>query len=208
MSHPPALNDSNAQNLNSRPELRDMLSAILSHRKNAADIWFSPGRFPQIQSDGELSHLAIPSFSPLTAEDTARIVTTIIGDNPCAQEKLRTEGSCDVSYSISLVSRFRVHIFSQRGSHVVVLRAIPHAIPDLETLNLPPHLADIAGLLSGMVLITGPTGSGKSSVMAALLNHINEQRAYHIVTIEDPIEFIRPHKKSTIHQRELYSRSE
>ena len=205
MSYPSALDDPDAQNMVLRPQLREMLSAILSEHKDAVDIVFSPGRPPQIESGGQLAPVSIPGLSRLTAEDTARIVANILGENHYAQEKLRSEGSHDVSCSVPSVSRFRANIFSQRGSYAVVMRMIPHIVPDLKTLNLPEHVAEITGLLSGMVLVTGPTGSGKSSVLAAVLNKINKEKAYHIVTIEDPIEFIHPHKRSTVHQRELYS---
>jgi twitching motility protein PilT len=120
-------------------------------------------------------------------------------------EKLKTEGSCDISYSLPRQSRFRVNIFTQRGTCAIVMRVIPNAIPDFAQLNLPPQLADCAGLKNGIVLVTGPTGSGKSSTLAAILNKINDDKAYHVVTIEDPIEFLHPHKKATIHQRELHS---
>jgi twitching motility protein PilT len=103
------------------------------------------------------------------------------------------------------MARFRVNIFTQRGSCAIVMRVIPTDIPDLATFNLPPQLGDIAKLKNGIVLVTGPTGSGKSSTLAAIVNLINKEQAIHIVTIEDPIEFLHPHKKATIHQRELHS---
>jgi twitching motility protein PilT len=103
------------------------------------------------------------------------------------------------------MARFRVNIFRQRSTYAIVMRVIPQTIPDFKTLNLPPQLGEIANLRNGIVLVTGPTGSGKSSTLAAILNKINEDKAYHILTIEDPIEFLHLHKKSTIHQRELHS---
>ena len=114
------------------------------------------------------------------------------------------EGATDLSYSLPGIARFRVNIFRQRGTYAIVMRVIPQTIPDLASLNLPPQLGD-RGLRNGIVLVTGPTGSGKSSTLAAILNKINEEKAYHILTIEDPIEFLHLHKKSTIHQRELHS---
>jgi twitching motility protein PilT len=118
---------------------------------------------------------------------------------------LREQGSCDVSYSLPGECRFRVNIFVQRGSHAIVMRVIPKSIPSFAELKLPEQLADIADLKNGIVLITGPTGSGKSSTMAAVLDRINETKAYHIITIEDPVEFMHRHKRSIIHQRELHS---
>jgi twitching motility protein PilT len=119
--------------------------------------------------------------------------------------KLEKEGSTDLSYSLPGMARFRVNIFRQRGTYAVVMRVIPMSVPDFDTLNLPEQLGQIADLRNGIVLVTGPTGSGKSSTLAAILNRINEEKAYHILTIEDPIEFLHLHKKSTIHQRELHS---
>src|SRR5437867_2403457 len=118
---------------------------------------------------------------------------------------LKEQGSCDLSYSLPSQCRFRVNIFVQRGSHAIVMRVIPRGIPSFDELKLPPQLAEIADLKSGMVLVTGPTGSGKSSTMAAILDRINETQAYHIITIEDPVEFMHRHKRSIIHQRELHS---
>jgi twitching motility protein PilT len=103
------------------------------------------------------------------------------------------------------IARFRVNIFRQRGSYAIVMRVIPQTVPDFKSLNLPPQLGEIAELRNGIVLVTGPTGSGKSSTLAAILNKINEEKSYHILTIEDPIEFLHVHKKSTIHQREIHS---
>jgi twitching motility protein PilT len=119
--------------------------------------------------------------------------------------KLEKEGSTDLSYSLPGMARFRVNIFRQRGSYAIVMRVIPMSVPDFNSLNLPAQLGEIADLRNGIVLVTGPTGSGKSSTLAAILNRINEEKAYHILTIEDPIEFLHLHKKSTIHQRELHS---
>ncbi len=182
-----------------------ILGAMLRAAKNVSDLIFSPGRFPQVEQTGQLVEVKIAGLSQLKPEDTARIASNLIGGNKIAIEKLRTDGSCDISYSLPRVSRFRVNIFTQRGTCAIVMRVIPNSIPDFGTLNLPPQLGECAGLKNGVVLVTGPTGSGKSSTLAAILNKINEEKAYHIVSIEDPIEFLHPHKKATIHQRELHS---
>jgi len=182
-----------------------ILGAMLRAAKNVSDLIFSPGRFPQVEQSGQLVPVKIAGLNVMTAEDTARIASHLIGANKSALEKLKAEGSCDISYSLPRVSRFRVNIFTQRGTCAIVMRVIPNSIPDFATLNLPPQLADCAGLKNGVVLVTGPTGSGKSSTLAAILNLINEEKAYHVVTIEDPIEFLHPHKKATVHQRELHS---
>ena len=182
-----------------------ILGAMLRSAKNVSDLVFSPGRFPQVEQSGQLVPVKIAGLSTLTPEDTARIASHLIGGNKSALEKLRSEGSCDISYSLPRVSRFRVNIFTQRGTCAIVMRVIPNTIPDFAALNLPPQLAECATLKNGIVLVTGPTGSGKSSTLAAILDKINEDKAFHVVTIEDPIEFLHPHKKATIHQRELHS---
>ena len=166
---------------------------------------FSPGRLPQVEQSGQLVPVKIQGMSVMRPEDTASIAAHLIGDNKMAMEKLRSEGSCDISYSLPRQARFRVNIFTQRGTCAIVMRVIPNMIPSFESLNLPPQLMEIVGLKNGIVLVTGPTGSGKSSTLAALIDKINEEKAYHILTIEDPIEFLHLHKKATIHQRELHS---
>ncbi len=182
-----------------------LLSAMLRVDKRVSDLIFSPGRPPQVELNGQLVPVQIEQVKILSAEDTTRIAGELIGNNRTALDKLRNEGSCDISYSLPKLSRFRVNIFTQRGSCAIVMRVIPTNIPDFATYNLPPQLAEICELKNGIVLVTGPTGSGKSSTLAAIINKINHEKAYHIVTIEDPIEFLHPHRKSTIHQRELHS---
>lgn len=182
-----------------------IISAMLRTSRRASDLIFSPGRLPQVEANGQLVGVKIPSVEILTSEDTARIAADLIGGNKQAVEKLREQGSCDISYSLPKLSRFRVNIFTQRGSCAIVMRVIPSTVPTFEDLHLPPQLHDLTKLRNGIVLVTGPTGSGKSSTLAAILDEVNEQQAIHILTIEDPIEFLHSHKKATIHQRELHS---
>lgn len=182
-----------------------ILEAMLRTGKNVSDLIFSPGRLPQVEQGGQLVSVKIEGMSVMTPEDTARIAAHLIGDNKVAMEKLRSDGSCDISYSLPGQSRFRANIFTQRGTCAIVMRVIPNTIPSFEALNLPPQLMEIVGLKNGIVLITGPTGSGKSSTLAALIDKINDEKAYHVLTIEDPIEFLHAHKKGTVHQRELHS---
>jgi twitching motility protein PilT len=182
-----------------------ILSAMLRMSKEVSDLIFSPGRPPQVELNGRLTPVKVEGLAMLTPEDTARIAADLIGKNKMALEKLRLEGSCDISYSLPRMSRFRVNIFTQRGTCAIVMRVIPNNIPDFDTFNLPPQLAKIAELKNGIVLVTGPTGSGKSSTLAAIINKINQEKPIHIVTIEDPIEFLHPHRTATIHQRELHS---
>ena len=127
----------------------------------------------------------------------------ILRDNPEAARQLARQRTADLSYALPGKCRFRVNIFQQRNTFSIVMRVIPHEIPSFEALRLPNQLADIANIRNGIVLLTGPTGSGKSSTLAAIIDRINELKSYHIVTIEDPIEFLHNHKKSTINQREV-----
>jgi len=158
-----------------------------------------------MEVDGQLVAVRIQGLPVITAEHTATIAGDLMGSNLQASKKLREEGAADLSYSLAKVARFRVNVFTQRGSCAIVMRVIPDAIPDFASLQLPAHLAEVAQLKNGIVLVTGPTGSGKSSTLAAILDRINSERACHIITIEDPIEFLHRHKKATIHQRELHS---
>jgi twitching motility protein PilT len=183
----------------------NLIATMLRAAKNTSDLIFSPGRAPQVEVSGQLMQLRITGVGILDAEDTARIAADLIGRNNHAVEKLKNEGSCDLSYSLPKVSRFRVNIFTQRGSCAIVMRVIASNVPDFQALKIPAQLAEAAELRPGIVLVTGPTGSGKSSTLAAFVNKINDEKACHIITIEDPIEFIHPHKKATVHQRELHT---
>jgi twitching motility protein PilT len=183
----------------------EILKIILGSQRSASDIFFSPGRPPQVEVSGALTPVEVAGLSLLTADDTGRLAAELIGSNRTALEKLSSEGACDVSYAVAALARFRVNVFTQRGSRAIVMRVIPSSIPSLESLGLPIQLGEIAGLINGAVLVTGPTGSGKSSTLAALIDKINCDKAYHVITIEDPIEFLHSHKKSTVHQRELHS---
>ena len=178
---------------------------MLRTSKQVSDLIFSPGRPPQVELSGQLVPVKVEGLPMLTPDHTAQIATDLIGKNKMAVEKLKEEGSCDLSYSLRGMSRFRVNIFKQRGTCAIVMRVIPTTIPDFDTYQLPKQLARITELKNGIVLVTGPTGSGKSSTLAAIINKINQEKAIHIVTIEDPIEFLHSHRKATIHQRELHS---
>lgn len=155
-----------------------------------------------VEISGKLSAAGARS---LTTEDTGRIAHDLIGSNKHATDTLHEKGSCDVSYGLPGICRFRVNIFMQRGSCAIVMRVIPAQIPDFAALSLPKELERIVGLRNGVVLVTGPTGSGKSSTLAAIIDRINREQSYHILTIEDPIEFLHTHKNCLIHQRELHS---
>jgi twitching motility protein PilT len=182
-----------------------LLLAMLGVSDKVSDLILSPGSLPMVELSGKLSPVKISGMGPLTPEDTRRIAFELIGDSKQATDSLQSQGSCDISYRVPGHCRFRVNIFQQRASHAIVMRVIPQTIPTLASLNLPPQLAEIADLKNGIVLVTGPTGSGKSSTLAAVLDRINETHSYHILTIEDPIEFMHRHKRSIVHQRELHS---
>src|SRR5919106_2740357 len=183
----------------------DLITTMLGAGNGISDLVFSPGRPPQVEKHGDLVSVPVPDLPVLRPEDTARVAADLIGGNQQALRSLKEQGACDLSYSLPERSRFRVNVFRQRGSVVIVMRVIASKIPTLADLNLPAAVADAAALKNGIVLVTGPTGSGKSSTLAALIDVINETRAEHIITIEDPVEFLHLHKKATIHQRELHS---
>jgi len=178
---------------------------MLKARDHVSDLIFSPGRAPQIEISGQLVELKFKGIERLTPQDTQWFADDLMEKNEHAIGKLERDGSADLSYGVSGVGRFRVNIFRQRGSVAIVMRVIPDAIPGFEELHLPPQLKEIVQMKNGIVLVTGPTGSGKSSTLAAIIDMMNTEKAYHILTIEDPIEFLHKHKKATIHQRELHS---
>jgi twitching motility protein PilT len=182
-----------------------LITAMLKSASHVSDLIFSPGRAPQIEVSGQLVELKFKGLEKLLPDDTRLIANDIIGNIEHPAEQLKRDGSADLSYGLPGVGRFRVNIFRQRGSYAIVMRVIPEGIPGFEQLNLPPQLKEIVELRNGIVLVTGPTGSGKSSTLAAIIDQMNAEKAYHILTIEDPIEFLHRHKKATIHQRELHN---
>jgi len=190
---------------NGRVATPALLGAMLRAGEKISDLVFSPGRPPQVQVYGQMIPVQVQGLNFLSADDTRHIAADLIGDNKQAISTLREHGACDISYGLPGLARFRVNIFIQRGSCAVVMRVIPTNVPDFASLRLPQQLSDITKLRDGIVLVTGSTGSGKSSTLAVVLDAINREKYYHIITIEDPIEFLHNHKCSTIHQRELHS---
>jgi twitching motility protein PilT len=182
-----------------------LIAAMLKSHGHVSDLIFSPGRAPQIEVSGQLVELKFKGLECLSALDTDNIARDLMGKNEHPIRKLEQEGSADLSYGVTGIGRFRVNIFRQRGSCAIVMRVIPDGIPGFEELHLPAKLKDVIQLRNGIVLVTGPTGSGKSSTLAAIIDMMNVEKAFHILTIEDPIEFLHKHKKATIHQRELHS---
>jgi twitching motility protein PilT len=182
-----------------------ILEAMLKMSERVSDLNFSVGRPPQVEVDGALAPVNFPGLPRLTPYQTETIAMYMLRGDRELTRTLMITGSVDLSYSIPQKTRFRVNIFSQRGTYAIVLRAIPEGIPTLESLKLPAELGNIPKLKNGVVLVTGPTGSGKSTTLAAIINQINLEYAYHIITIEDPVEYMHKHIKSTVNQRELGS---
>ena len=183
----------------------DLLAALLRLNPRVSDLIFSPGRSFQLQANGKFIPVMMPGSPVLTADDTRRIASDLIGDNKAAVAMLREQGYCDISYAIAGLARFRANIFIQRGSCAIVMRVIPTELPTFHALGLPEELRAVAKLREGLVLVTSPRGSGKTSTLAALIDAINETQTCHIITIEDPIEYLHNHKQATVHQRELHS---
>ena len=168
--------------------------------RKASDIHLTVGLPPMIRLDGEVVPLP---FQPLTAPDTHRLIFDTLTDEQI--EKLENTHELDFGYSVKGLARFRFNVYMQRGSYAGAMRAIPTKIPAFEELGLPPVIREIAKRSSGLVLVTGPTGSGKSTTIASMIDDINQNRQAHILTIEDPIEYLHVHKKCMVNQRELHS---
>jgi twitching motility protein PilT len=182
-----------------------LISAMLDSGPGISDLIFSPGRPPQVERHGELRVVDVPGCALMRATDTAQLARDLIAGNRHALRTLRDDGACDLSFALPERARFRVNVFRQRGTFAVVMRVIASRIPSFTELGLPAALENVISLKNGIVLVTGQTGSGKSSTLAAIIDRINETRAEHILTIEDPIEFLHTHKKGTVHQRELHA---
>jgi twitching motility protein PilT len=197
-----------------RSELDYILSTMLGldrqtdtgirRRNEVSDLNFTVDRPLQVEQNGELVPVAChPGIGQLTPYQTEMIALNLINGNPRLTEDLLRTGSCDASYSVADTLRFRVSIFSQRGRYSIVMRKLTSEIPSLEQLKLPEILHQVPKENTGLVLVTGATGSGKSTTLAAVLNEINLTKSVHVITLEDPVEFVHSHKKSTFNQREM-----
>jgi len=184
-------------------DLPPIIERMLLVSDKISDLNFSVGQLPQVEINGKLTPVQPLGLQKLTPYQTEIIAMTLLEENPEAAERLVKTGTADLSYSLPSRARFRCNVFQQRGVYSIVMRVIPTDIPTLASLSLPPQLAEIADLRNGLVLLTGPTGSGKSSTLAAIIDIINESKHYHVVAIEDPIEYLHTHKNSTINQREV-----
>src|SRR5216117_1717234 len=182
-----------------------ILEAMLKMSDRVSDLNFSVGRQPQVEIDGTLVPVNFPGLPRLTPYQTEMVAMYMLRGDRELTRSLVQNGAVDLSYSIPQKTRFRVNVFAQRGTYAIVLRVIPEGIPTLESLKLPNELSNVCKLKNGIVLVTGPTGSGKSTTLAAIINQINHDYAYHIITIEDPVEYMHRHVKSTVNQREVGS---
>jgi twitching motility protein PilT len=186
------------------PDLDKILSAMLKTYDGISDLNFSVGHPLQVEDYGELKPVYVdPPIEALTPYQVEQIALTLMQGNRRLIYDYLTGGSCDCSYSLHDEARFRVNIFRQQGHFSVVLRKLQGDVPTIPGLHLPPLLHEIAKEKTGLVLVTGATGSGKTTTLAALINELNETQPVHIVTLEDPIEYVHPKAKATINQREL-----
>ena len=187
-----------------RNELDYILSTMLDFHKDVSDLIFTVDKPLQVEAAGQLTAVPInPPINKLTSFHTEMIAMNLLAGSQRLTEDLLRTGSCDASYSLGDRARFRVNIFSQRGAFSIVLRKLNAQIPSLDDLNLPAVLTHAAKEKTGLVLVTGATGSGKSTTLAALINEINHRSAIHIITLEDPVEFVYSQQSATINQREL-----
>jgi twitching motility protein PilT len=187
-----------------RPELDYVLAAMLDSQPEVSDLLFTVDKPPQVESFGELKLVTLdPPIGKLTPYQTETIALNIMGENLWHIGDLLRRGSCDTAYTLADRARFRISIFSQRGNYSIVLRKLNTVIPTLDSLKFPDIIKQIPSEKTGLVLVTGATGSGKSTTLAAILNEINMTRPVHIITLEDPVEFVHPHGEATFNQREL-----
>jgi len=187
-----------------RPELDYILTTMLESQPEVSDLLFTVDKPLQVEAYGELRPVVVdPPIEILTPFQTEMIALNLVGDNPWHLFDLIRHGSCDAAYTLSDKARFRINVFSRRGDLSIVLRKLNTKIPTLDDLNHPPILKQMPKEKTGLILVTGATGSGKSTTLAAVLAEINASRAVHVVTLEDPVEFVHPHKAATFNQREL-----
>jgi len=176
--------------------LEELLGQVFA--RGASDLHLSPGLPPVLRIDGNLVRTEYP---PLSKEDTQRLIFNMLTTEQ--RRVLEQNWDLDCSYGVSGLGRFRVNAYRDRGAYAAALRSIRSDIPTFSQLNLPPVIKEISERPKGLVLVTGPTGSGKSTTLAAMIDHVNSTKPHHILTIEDPIEFLHTSKRSVIHQREL-----
>jgi twitching motility protein PilT len=187
-----------------RPELDYILSAMLDSQPEVSDLLFTVDKPLQVEALGELIPVTLEApIERLTPFQTEVVALNLAGDNQWHLTDLIRRGSCDTAYTLADKARFRINIFSQRSNYSIVLRKLNTVIPTLEWLKFPDIIRQIPREKTGLVLVTGATGSGKSTTLAAVLDEINHSKPVHIITLEDPVEFVHPHDKATFNQREL-----
>src|SRR5210317_2453471 len=187
-----------------KQEIDHILVKMLDYHREVSDLNFTVGKPMQVESAGELIPVDLkPNFKALTPFQTEVIAMNLINQDRRLTKPLLTEGSCDLSYSLPGKARFRVNIFSQGGNLSIVLRKLESKIPTIQERNLPETMYKIAEEKNGLVCVTGATGYGKTTTLAAILKQIIESKSVHVITLEDPVEYQHPHKKSTFNQREL-----
>jgi len=186
-----------------QPEIDYWIACMLETYDNVSDLNVTVDKPLQVETSGVLTPVQVkPEVAQITPFQAEVFALNVIGGNKRLLKDLATTGSCDLSYWLGKKARFRVNVFSQKTNLSTVLRKLPTEIPTIKSLNLPPVMNKMSDELNGLILVTGATGSGKSTTLAALLNKINHERAVHAVTLEDPIEFVHPHLKATFNQRE------
>ncbi|HOG18183.1 MAG: Twitching mobility protein [Syntrophaceae bacterium PtaU1.Bin231] len=189
-----------------KQEIDYILGKMLDSHKNVSDLNITAGKSFQVESSGQLTKVDLePVFEKLTPFQTEVFALNLINQDRRLTEILLQQGSCDLAYELPGKARFRVNIFSQRGHYSIILRKLETRIPTFKDMNLPEAFQKMSEEKNGIILVTGATGSGKSTSLAALLNEINEKKSVHVVTLEDPVEFAHPHKMSTFNQREMGS---
>ena len=187
-----------------RPELDYILSAMLDSQPEVSDLLFTVDKPLQVESFGDLNPVTLEMpIEKLSPFQTEMIALNLVGENQWHLVDLLRRGSCDTAYTLTDKARFRINIFSQRGNYSIVLRKLNTIIPTLESLKFPDIIKQVPREKTGLVLVTGATGSGKSTTLAAVLNEINHTKAVHIITLEDPVEFVHSHDRATFNQREL-----
>jgi twitching motility protein PilT len=187
-----------------KSEIDDLLGAMLESHDNVSDLNITVDRPLQVESAGELVAVPVdPPIESLTPFQAEIFALNLINGDRRLTEMLVTTGSCDSSYYLPGKARFRVNIFSQRGNISAVLRKLETNIPTIEGLKLPDAFKKMPSERNGLILVTGATGSGKTTSLAALLNEINATKSVHVVTLEDPVEYVHPNRKATFNQREL-----
>src|SRR6267378_3835076 len=187
-----------------RPELDYLLTTMLNSQPEVSDLVFTVEKPLQVESFGELKPVPCePAIEKLTPFQTEMVALNLMGDNQWHISDLLRRGSCDAAYTLTDKARFRINIFSQRGNYSIVLRKLNTIIPTLEWLKFPEIIKQIPREKTGLVLVTGATGSGKSTTLAAVLDDINQTKPVHIITLEDPVEYVHSHRTATFNQREL-----